>query len=528
MTGRRDGAVPAPGWFATLIGRPILWGILLAALVATESAAVFGSVLNHDVAWIIHGAGRWLEGARLYRDIVEINPPLIFYLTAPAVWLARALGLPEIAVFRGFLLALIIGSLLVCRVLIERIFAGRSVAMRGSLLLLVAILFFPGADFGEREHLMMILALPWFLAAAGRAAGRPITARPMILIALAAGVGLALKPFFLLPWIAVELYLALPVGWRGLRRIDTLCVAGVMLLYVAAVLLLAPEYLPLARMASGVYGAYDRPIAALLRRDGTIVWVIAAAALPLLRFATEERRAVMALVIAATGFLAGAFYQHKGWDYHFLPALGLGLMVIHLSFFLFAERSASVSPPIISSPIVSRLLAVCVALLIGIAAIGDFRASSIIPADYLDLLPVVRAQPPGATIAVLSTSIYYAFPLVNYSGARWGLRFNALWMLPGLYQGAPATGPFPYHDFHSMGELERYALTATVDDLLASRPLLVVVDRHPYKQGFGDAPFDFLEYFARDPRFAAFLRDYDSIATVHSLLVLRRGSYPLR
>ncbi|MEP7218497.1 MAG: hypothetical protein ABI876_06250, partial [Bacteroidota bacterium] len=86
MTGRRDGAAPAPGWLATLIGRPILWGILLAALVATESAAVFRSVLNHDVAWIIHGAGRWLEGAGLYRDIVEINPPLIFYLTAPAVW----------------------------------------------------------------------------------------------------------------------------------------------------------------------------------------------------------------------------------------------------------------------------------------------------------------------------------------------------------------------------------------------------------------------------------------------------------
>ncbi|MEP7218355.1 MAG: hypothetical protein ABI876_05540, partial [Bacteroidota bacterium] len=424
---------------------------------------------------------------------------------------------------RGFLLALIIGSLLVCRVLIERIFAGRSMAMRGSLLLLVALIFFPGADFGQREHLMMILVLPWFLAAAGRAAARPINARLMFPIALAAGVGLALKPFFLLPWIGVELYLALLFGWRGLRRIDTLCVAGVMLLYVAAVLLLAPEYLPLARMASGVYGAYDRPIAALLRRDGTIVWVVAAAALPLLRFAAVERRAVMALVIAATGFLAGAFYQHKGWDYHFLPALGLGLMVIHLSFFLFAERSAS-----LSHPIVSQLLAVCVALLIGVAAIGDFRVSAAIPADYLDLLPVVRAQPSGATIAVLSTSIYYAFPLVNYSGARWGLRFNALWMLPGLYRGAPATGPFPYHDLHAMGELERYALDATVDDLLASRPLLVVVDRHPYKQGFGDAPFDFLEYFSRDPRFAAFLRDYDSIATVHSLLILRRGSYPPR
>ena len=36
---------------------------------------------NHDVAWFLEGIYRWKSGAKLYVDIREINPPLIFYET---------------------------------------------------------------------------------------------------------------------------------------------------------------------------------------------------------------------------------------------------------------------------------------------------------------------------------------------------------------------------------------------------------------------------------------------------------------
>ena len=34
--------------------------------------------MNHDTSWLLEATRRWVEGGRLYVDIVEINPPLIF------------------------------------------------------------------------------------------------------------------------------------------------------------------------------------------------------------------------------------------------------------------------------------------------------------------------------------------------------------------------------------------------------------------------------------------------------------------
>jgi len=41
--------------------------------------------VNHDVAWFVHAAERWLAGDRLYVDLVDPNLPLVTYLTAVPV-----------------------------------------------------------------------------------------------------------------------------------------------------------------------------------------------------------------------------------------------------------------------------------------------------------------------------------------------------------------------------------------------------------------------------------------------------------
>ena len=34
--------------------------------------------LNHDAAALLHFSQRWLAGERLYVDLIDVNPPLIF------------------------------------------------------------------------------------------------------------------------------------------------------------------------------------------------------------------------------------------------------------------------------------------------------------------------------------------------------------------------------------------------------------------------------------------------------------------
>ena len=70
--------------------RPAISLILIAALFVCQIAIRLGSDLNHDTAWFLYVAQGMLDGGELYRDFVEVNPPLAIWLTVPIVMLSRA------------------------------------------------------------------------------------------------------------------------------------------------------------------------------------------------------------------------------------------------------------------------------------------------------------------------------------------------------------------------------------------------------------------------------------------------------
>src|SRR6187397_2430917 len=95
-------ATPLPAFVPTCIAAALL---TLGLVGAWFSYA--GTPLHHDPSFTLVATGRWLDGAKLYQDIMEINPPLIFYLTAPSVLVARIAGTPDATVFVLFMLGLI-------------------------------------------------------------------------------------------------------------------------------------------------------------------------------------------------------------------------------------------------------------------------------------------------------------------------------------------------------------------------------------------------------------------------------------
>ena len=71
---------------------PIATTGLLLLLVALTVMAVGPAHLNHDAAWYLYVVERWPGGATLYRDVLDTNPPLIVWLSTPAVWAAGLAG----------------------------------------------------------------------------------------------------------------------------------------------------------------------------------------------------------------------------------------------------------------------------------------------------------------------------------------------------------------------------------------------------------------------------------------------------
>src|SRR5690348_7664268 len=69
-----------------------LWVAL--ALTALTTALRLVDTVDSDVAWQLWIAGRLHAGAHLYRDIIEVNPPLWFWMAIPVERLAALLHLP--------------------------------------------------------------------------------------------------------------------------------------------------------------------------------------------------------------------------------------------------------------------------------------------------------------------------------------------------------------------------------------------------------------------------------------------------
>ena len=96
------------------------WSLGLLGLLWLASLVYFlHTTLNHDVAWYLVAADRFLDGARLYRDIIEVNPPLAFYLAVPPVAAARLTGWEPIDCLVVYVCLLIALSLAICDHLVE-------------------------------------------------------------------------------------------------------------------------------------------------------------------------------------------------------------------------------------------------------------------------------------------------------------------------------------------------------------------------------------------------------------------------
>ena len=233
-------------------------------------------MIPSDTGFLLDIAGRVLDGARLYVDIIEINPPLIVGLNLPIVLAARALDVPEILVYRLAVAALVLACIgLTGRVLGYLFPAGDARPRRWILLLLTLVLFLlSGAYFGEREHLMLALISPYLALVAVRAVKQPVPWWEAAGVGALAGLGFALKPHFLLLFVAVEAYLL--VRRRDAARParpETLAVAGVLLAYGVVVLLVTPDYVRMVRLLGGTYleFLYDPFLHLLVTGPGVIL-----------------------------------------------------------------------------------------------------------------------------------------------------------------------------------------------------------------------------------------------------------------
>jgi hypothetical protein len=466
--------------------------IVLGAIALTALAVQLPFALNHDAAWHFETSFRLLEGARFGDSVYDVNPPISAWLfTLPAA-ICNLTGASPTLVFKLFTFAMMLGALgasarllpLAAPDLDDPVFAQAALAY--------ALLLLPGYDFGQREHLVCALTLPYVLLAAARARGAKISFFSAMIIGFAAAIGVGVKPYFLLLPLCVELWLVAKVRY-GVLRVELLTMAGVLLLYVFAVDLFAPDYLwrvvPDAMIA---YSAFQVGWIDLARIFALRLGPYMASAATLCVVLRGRLSPVLqACAIAAFAFLTAAVWQRKGWAYQLYPAQMYCIFFVGLALSVRALSTQFVAAGRVTAAV---LLLVSGASIVAFVEDGLSRDGT--TARVRALTAIFREH---RSVFAFITSPRDVHPAVLESRAHWTSASGVLVFLPAMLN---TPGNLAAVKVGARRNLE------TLAELKARPPAVIVVDAASEKLGIEQPNFDYLKFFAGYPGFTVLMRNY--------------------
>ncbi|MCV2871190.1 hypothetical protein OEZ71_02655 [Defluviimonas sp. WL0050] len=445
--------------------------------------------INLDTAWYLVATRDWLDGARLYVDIVELNPPLNFYFTVPPILLSDLLGISDTNAQYLFVCIATFLSMFICWNLAPRVQTNQRLLFLLGLGLAMTV---PAMnDIGQREHFLIILTTPWLVSQLPLQ--QRLRGRTRIFLAAVAALGICLKPYFVL--IPAAITLGQVLTSRSLRPIlsaSNLTMVAVGTSYVAVVYILYPEYfrdvVPLARE---FYGAFSLPASSVCRYLAIIFFPFA----PLLLLLLVRRNVPAGSGVLISATLAGVvvyFVQWKGFPYHSIPFEAFALMTCFWAL-AHAERMTPIAVGAIMGILGSHYLS---------HLQGMYRSEA-------ERVPqhIVSAGWQPLKIASLSTHVSSGPPIALEIDADWSSRYAHLWPVPGAQRALASTDcdsePERCARFEAILDDTRKNILA---DLSASRPEVLIVEHEYYF--FGQSDFSWDIYMRADPAWSEIIGDY--------------------
>lgn len=465
----------------------------------------WGRLVNHDIAWFLIATREWLGGAQLYVDLVEVNPPLNFYLTVPSLMLADLFCISDTNGHYLAMALLCLASLLWSSLILAST-SGLSPARQAMFLLGAgaAVLLSSLNGIGQREQVLVLCFLPWALR---EASPHGVTTAEQTRAAAFAAIGMCLKPYFVVMPLAVTLLNCLQA--RSFRPIlspanITFLIFG--LAYVFLVWIVHPTYLfVIVGYGLEVYGAYGKPFAEVLTRIAVALGPMTLLSVIVLRSKTMNRPALV-FVALSWGGLVSYFLQGTGFSYHKVPFLVFGMIACLLVLLQgTGERFSALVAAVAAGGMV----------LVGVHQ--GFYHNDAIP----EITETAGKLGEIDGLMTLSSHVYAGPPVAISLGTGWISSYPANWLVPG------ASNRLNQIDCKAEAQLcqklEEIAARNRRDniaDIAKARPDLLIVDRN---SGYFDKPrFDWLGFMAADPDWAPVFADYRQVATSPRFLYFKR------
>jgi hypothetical protein len=473
-----------------------------------------------DQAWCFYVASQVLDGARLGKDIVETNPPTIVWISEIPVLLSRLLDVSPQTAMKIFLGPLTVLSVGWCASLVRR----TAHAQSGTIALWLAIAIAYGTTVyswefvGQREHIMVLLMLPYLISSAIRLEGTSPPRWQGFAAGAAALVALALKPQHLVIVLGVEALLAYRHGiLRSFTRPEASGAVLAAVVYCLAVWAFAPDYITkVVPLDFAAYTSYfHRSWVSLIVPSRTAKVVAVLALWVVVQRRLQHRALCTVLVIAAIGSTVGYLIQQKGDRYLFAPADAYFIILAAIIF-------VDIVTQLTRSPnrfVLQRWPRYAVALASGLT-VGLFyfspqfaRAAATYDNDWAgSQVEVASALPAGTKVVVLGPN-GISFDIVLDHHLEWASRFYGFWMLEAIFNAEAADGNAKPAQLARVADVARMMRAAANEDFERRKPNVVLVELcEDERISCGTSEVmekaDILRWFEQDPTFRTIWAGY--------------------
>ncbi|UWQ03851.1 GtrA family protein [Aliiroseovarius crassostreae] len=468
-----------------------LWiGGLISALCGGAVLWLFwGELLSHDVIWYLFATERWLDGEALFTDLVEINPPLNFYYTVPAIWLSQASGLlPESAQYVVFAWVYTLVLLVSWWVIgaKQTLTLPRRIVFQ--LLVAVALIVPAYGNLIQRDHLFLVLVTPWVLALLPPK--EPDNSAKIYFLSALAALGICLKPHFLvLPILVTLVALIRDRDWRCIFSPSNRVMFVIGVLYVLFVALVHPAYFSkIVPHARYTYDSFSTGSGVVIGRV-LIVALVGLIGFAAARIGNKTSSAPMILLVVTLAGLSSYLLQWTGFRYQMIPFVGF--LMLGFSWFI-------VDPGMRRFPV--GIVVIVLVILV---------QTNLLRGKYANPTAVALAEwiTGAKSVNVLTSFVSFGPVTAHLAKAQWASSYSTIWQVPGAVNKLEKTDcSIEWEACAALQEILVQTRDDVIDDLMAFRPDALIVDKN---SGYFDTPnFDWMAFFATNPAFDQIMTGY--------------------
>ncbi len=474
-------------------------------------------VASADVSYLIHASLQLFHGGRYGLDIFETNPPMILYLYFPVHLLMNLFSLDVVFALSIYVSCLSLFSFFGCLWLQNKVTPGdRFYRYSMGFILLWTLFPLPLIAYGQREHLMMILTLPYMFLMILVLQNKHLKPWVRFLIGMFAGLGFSIKPFFVIPFVFIEIYGCIKKrSFKALFRIESLTIVSIILLYVTSIVIWQPEYFTiiLPYVFKYYFPFYTRSFEIIFLQPEVIF--CAATLVTYCVFYPSDRYQTVGVILwlMFLGMMIAFLIPKQMWRYHFYPAVALSyLLNMHCLVQLCIGKN--IPRKILSLSLFSGLV-----FFVPLCQYNHVLKETQTLTKNYPLRPVEAFINRQGERSIYCFSLYTSdcFPLIYQTKMRYAERFSSFWWFKGIIKSEKENNP----NLKAMIEKDKEILIGNIaDDLNNLKARWVIFNEYVFRMV--DLKFDLIDYFSKNEKFREAWKNYRDQGKVGEYRVYER------